>query len=408
MGKRVIWIVLDSAGAGEMPDADRYGDNGADTFGHILKTYPDAKFKYMSKLGLYKIDGTSFNNKDGIFLKKSSNTKESDEVIGCYGKAKEMSNGKDTTTGHWEMIGLYTKIPFPTYPDGFPKDIIDEFIEKTGCGGVYGNKVASGTVIIKEYGDEHMDTGYPIVYTSADSVFQIAASEEKVGLDNLYRMCEIAREILQGDNNVGRVIARPFVSTKAGYERTTNRRDYALPPDKDNILVHLEEKNIKTYAVGKIGDIFNNVGIFEGIHTNGNTDGMDKTIEYMNNVDEGLIFTNLVDFDMKYGHRRDVAGYKNALEEFDKWLGEKLMPIMKDEDIVIINADHGCDPTFKGTDHTREYIPVLIYGKNLKKDTNLGVISSFADIGKTVEEYLSGSVVKDTHSIGESFLKRII
>lgn len=416
MGRRVIWIVLDSAGAGEMPDAEKYGDNGADTFGHILKTYPDADFHNMARLGLFDLEGTSFRidkeNTADINSKSTKefglDSKETCEIIGCYGKAKEMSNGKDTTTGHWEMIGLYTKIPFPTYPDGFPKEIIDEFVEKTGCGGVYGNKVASGTVIIEEYGDDHMKTGYPIVYTSADSVFQIAASEEKVGLEKLYEMCETAREILQGKHNVGRVIARPFVKTEGGYERTTNRRDYALPPDRDNVLVHLEENNIKTYAVGKIGDIFNNVGIYEGVHTNGNTDGMNKTLEYMDKVDEGLIFTNLVDFDMKYGHRRDVLGYKNALEEFDTWLGDKLIPSMKEDDIVIINADHGCDPTFKGTDHTREYIPVLIYGKNLKKGTNLGVINSFADIGKTVEEYLLENVIEDTASIGESFLDKII
>ena len=396
MGKRVIWIVLDSAGAGELPDADKYGDAGADTFGHILKTYPDAKFDNMARLGIFDLDETSF--------KKSID----EDIIGCYGKAKEMSNGKDTTTGHWEMIGLYTKIPFPTYPDGFPKEIIDEFIEKTNCGGVYGNKVASGTVIIKEYGDEHMETGYPIVYTSADSVFQIAASEEKVGLEKLYFMCETARKILQGKHNVGRVIARPFIKTENGYERTTNRHDYALNPDNDNVLVHLKDNNVNTYAVGKIGDIFNNVGISEGVHTNGNTDGMNKTIEYMDKVDEGLIFTNLVDFDMKYGHRRDTEGYKKALEEFDSWLGEKLMPKLSDEDIVIINADHGCDPTYKGTDHTREYIPVLIYGKAIKQGVNLGVINSFADIGKTIEEYLLGNVVDNSDSIGESFLKKII
>ena len=377
-----------------------YGDAGADTFGHILEKYPDAKFDNMARLGLYDIDGTSFRGK------------ESADIIGCYGKAGEVSNGKDTTTGHWEMIGIYTKIPFPTYPDGFPKEIIDEFIERTGCGGIYGNKVASGTVIIGEYGDEHMQTGYPIIYTSADSVFQIAASEEKVGLDGLYRMCEIAREILQGQHNVGRVIARPFIKTDAGYERTTNRRDYALKPTRDNVLSYLEESGIKTYAVGKIGDIFNNVGIYEGVHTNGNPDGMSKTMEYLNKVDEGLIFTNLVDFDMKYGHRRDVLGYKDALEEFDAWLGGTLMPNMTEDDIVIINADHGCDPTYKGTDHTREYIPVLIYGKGIKQGQNLHIIDSFADIGATVYSYLAGRDMSEANvgksAIGKSFLDKIV
>lgn len=393
MGKRVIWIVLDSAGVGCLPDADKYGDANADTFGHILKEYPDAKFDNMAKLGLFNIEGTSFY-------------KPASDVVGCYMKSKEMSNGKDTTTGHWEMIGIYTKEPFPTFPDGFPKEIIDEFVEKTGCGGVYGNKVASGTVIIEEYGKEHMQTGYPIVYTSADSVFQIAASEEKVGLEKLYAMCETARSMLTGSNGVGRVIARPFVTKGDGFERTSNRHDYALDPDEDNYLSHLKDNDVYTIGVGKIGDIFNNVGICEGVHTSGNKDGMNKTMDYIKVVDSGLIFTNLVDFDMKYGHRRDVLGYKNALEEFDEWLG-KLLGELSEDDILIINADHGCDPTYKGTDHTREYIPILVYGEKLKKGKNLGVKESFADIGKTIEEYLLGANVK-TNAIGTSFLNQLI
>lgn len=406
MGKRVIWIVLDSVGAGELPDAEKYDDVGADTIGHILDTYPDAKLDNLRKLGLGKINDTSFVSDDG-------------ECIGCYGKSMEMSNGKDTTTGHWEMIGIYTKKPFPTYPDGFPQEIIDEFIEKTGCGGIYGNKVASGVPIIMEYGEEHMQTGYPIIYTSADSVFQIAASEEKVGLDNLYNMCQIARDILQGEHGVGRVIARPFVRIKdtseqsvdvkpiGAFERTANRRDYALKPSEDNILSHLKNAGKTVAAVGKISDIFNNVGITQEIHTTSNADGMQKTLDYMATVDEGLIFTNLVDFDMKYGHRRDTEGYKNALEEFDVWLGN-MLPNLKEDDLLIINADHGCDPTFKGSDHTREYIPILMYGKNIKSDYNIGTLKSFADIGKTVEEYLLGDdLVTETNAIGTSILEKI-
>ena len=396
MAKRVIWIVLDSAGIGEEPDADKFGDVGSDTFGHILETYPDAKFDNLTKLGLRAIENTSFYD---------AATKQ--DVIGVYGKAQELSNGKDTTTGHWEMIGIHTKHAFPTYPNGFPQEIIDAFIEQTGCGAIYGNKVASGIPIIAEYGEEHMKTGYPIVYTSADSVFQIAASEEKVGLPRLYEMCEIARKILVGEHGVGRVIARPFVRKGDGFERTSNRRDYALEPSERNALVHLADAGVRVCGVGKISDIFHGSGICDSVHTTGNTDGMQKTLDYMQTEPAGLIFTNLVDFDMKYGHRRDTLGYKNALEEFDAWL-PKLYAQMTDEDILIVDADHGCDPTFKGTDHTREYIPILMYGKGLKQGTDLGTRPTFADIGKTVEEYLLGSCVDDEKAIGKSFLQDIM
>lgn len=394
MAKRVIWIVLDSVGAGYLPDADKFGDMGADTLGHIIDNYPDINIPNMKKLGLGKIMGTSFYNAESDI-----------EIEGCYAKSKEMSCGKDTTTGHWEMIGIYTQNPFPTYPEGFPQELIDEFVEKTGCKGIYGNKVASGVTIIDEYGKEHMETGYPIVYTSADSVFQIAASEEKVGLENLYRMCRVARDMLQGEHGVGRVIARPFVKKGDGFERTSNRRDYALSPSEDNVLCHIKNSGLTVAAVGKISDIFNGVGISCEVHTKSNADGMQKTSEYMKSVKEGLIFTNLVDFDMKFGHRRDIVGYKNALEEFDLWLGE-FMNTLSDEDLLVINADHGCDPTYKGTDHTREYIPVLIYGKNINKNVDIGILESFADIGKTIEEYLLGEV-KESNSIGESFLDKL-
>lgn len=392
MGKRVIWIVLDSAGAGASPDSALFGDAGADTLGHIIEKYPDIALPNMKRLGLWNIDGISFGRDTG------------NPAEGCYGKAQEMSNGKDTTTGHWEMIGIHTKNPFPTYPNGFPDEIIRPFIEQTGCGQIYGNKVASGIPIIAEYGEEHMKTGYPIVYTSADSVFQIAASEEKVGLDRLYEMCATARKILQGEHGVGRVIARPFIrKPDGGFERTANRRDYAMKPDYDNVLEHLRQRGIKIAAVGKIGDIFDGVGITESVHTVSNQDGMNKTSEYMHTMPEGLIFTNLVDFDMKYGHRRDVEGYKNALEEFDLWLGS-VLPAMSQDDIIIINADHGCDPTYKGTDHTREYIPILMYGRSLRQGVDLGTRRTFADIGKTVEEYLLGEPLKDSGTIGNSFL----
>lgn len=399
MGRRVFWIVLDSVGAGELPDASKFGDAGADTIGHIIEACPDVKLPNMCRLGLHKISETSF-------VDYNSETKE---VIGCYGKSKELSNGKDTTTGHWEMIGIHTANPFPTFPNGFPQDIIDEFIQKTGCGAIYGNKVASGIPIIEEYNDEHLKTGYPIVYTSADSVFQIAASEETVGLDRLYEMCQIARDMLQGERGVGRVIARPFVGTENSFERTSNRRDFALEPSHDNILCKLQEKGVKVVSIGKISDIFHHVGISESIHTDNNEDGMAKLTHQIMTLDKGLCFTNLVDFDMKYGHRRDLSGYKNGLEAFDRWLGENLL-LLQDDDLVVINADHGCDPTYKGSDHTREYVPILIYGKKIAKAVNLGVRDTFADIGATIREYLTGEKQRNEQTdkiIGRSFLDKL-
>lgn len=394
MGRRVFWIVLDSVGAGEMPDAERFGDAGADTIGHIIKACPDVQLPNMCKLGLHKIRETSFENYNTVT-----------DIIGCYGKSKELSNGKDTTTGHWEMIGIHTANPFPTFPGGFPKEIIDEFIEKTGCGDIYGNKVASGIPIIEEYIEDHLKTGYPIVYTSADSVFQIAASEEKVGLKRLYEMCQIARDMLQGERGVGRVIARPFVGTKDNFERTSNRKDYALEPTHDNILCKLQDAGIPVVAIGKISDIFHHVGISESIHTDNNDDGMAKTTNQIKTLESGLCFTNLVDFDMKYGHRRDLQGYKAGLEAFDRWLGENL-PLLREDDLLIINADHGCDPTFKGSDHTREYIPILIYGSKLKQAVDIGVRDTFGDLGATIREYLTGVGTADPDSriVGKSFL----
>lgn len=400
MGRRVIWIVLDSVGVGCLPDAAEFGDAGADTLGHIMKAYPDIRLDNMRRLGLFAIEGTSFQDFNAT-----------EKPIGCFGRAMELSKGKDTTTGHWEMVGIHTKNPFPTYPNGFPQEIIDTFIRKTGCGAVYGNKVASGIPIIEEYIEEHMITGYPIVYTSADSVFQIAASEERVGLERLYEMCRIARELLQGKHGVGRVIARPFVKTGDGFKRTSNRRDYALNPDADNILVQLAEAGENVVAIGKIRDIFNGVGITRDLHTDNNADGMAKTRQLVDEVSEGLIFTNLVDFDMVYGHRRDLQGYKDALEAFDAWLGE-LLPALKEDDLLVINADHGCDPTYTGSDHTREYIPILMYGKKIAQGVSLETCKCFADIGQTIKHYLlenktDYTFLKPSKTIGESFLDKV-
>ncbi len=377
MFKRVIWIILDSVGIGELPDADRFGDVGADTLGNIMKVRGTLDVPNLEKLGLFEIPYTALPKTGTI-------------PIGAYGKAKELSNGKDTTIGHWEMIGIETKKAFPTYPDGFPKDIIDEFMKRTGCEGVLGNCVASGTQIINELGDEHMRTGYPIVYTSADSVFQIAAHEDVIPLQKLYEMCEDARTILKDDHAVARVIARPFIkddTAEAGkqYIRTANRRDFSLKPSKESLLCYLNDAGHQVTAVGKIEDIFCGVGIGDAVHTKDNLDGMEKTLDFMKTQEEGLIFTNLVEFDSTWGHRRDVEGYAKGLEDFDKEL-TKVLEQMREDDLLIINADHGCDPTFKGTDHTREYIPILMYHKSMTQGVNLGVLDTFADIGATIAD----------------------
>ncbi len=372
---RVIWMIIDSVGIGEMPDSKDFGDIGVNTLGNIVKFYKDIKIPNLINLGIANIDKIDFL--DSI-----------ENPIGCFGRCLEVSNGKDTTTGHWEMTGVLVKKPFKTFENGFPKDIIEEFERRTNRK-VVGNKPASGTEILDEYGEHQMKTGDVIVYTSADSVFQIAAHEEVIPLDELYKMCEIAREIMMGDNAVARVIARPYIGKKKGeFERTSNRRDYSLNPFEKTVLDYIKESNLDVIAVGKIEDIFNGQGITEAIHTKDNMDGVDQTINYIKKENKGLIFTNLVDFDSKYGHRRDVLGYKNALEEFDKRIPE-IIDAMKEDDILIINSDHGNDPTYKGTDHTRESIPVLVYGKNIKNGVNLGIRKSFADIGKTVSDILN-------------------
>ncbi len=369
---RVTLIVLDSAGVGELPDAADYGDKGANTFGNLARAAGGLKLPNMEKMGLGNI--IDIQGVSPVEAPESS----------AYGKASEASSGKDTTIGHWEIAGIIKKNPFPTYPNGFPKEIIEEFESKTGRK-VIGNCVASGTQIIEELGDEHVETGALIVYTSADSVFQIAAHEEIVPIDELYRYCEIAREML----SVGRVIARPFIGKSGEYTRTSNRHDYSIEPEGDTVLDRLKSAGKDVLGVGKIYDIFAGRGLTDYVRSKSNMDGVDKTIEYLKQDNKGLIFTNLVDFDMSFGHRRDVQGYKNALEEFDARLPE-IMSHMKEDDVLMLTADHGCDPTHKGTDHTREYIPILVHGKGIQ-GANLGVRNSFADIANTIEEMLLGS-----------------
>ncbi|MBU5225286.1 phosphopentomutase [Clostridium senegalense] len=390
MTKKVTLIVLDSVGVGELPDAKEYGDVGTNTLGNISKVVEGFSLPNLQKLGIGNI--IEIKNVDSL-----------ENPMANYGKVMELSKGKDTVTGHWEISGLVLTQPLKTYPQGFPKEIIDEFESKIGRK-ILGNTVASGTVIIDELGEEHMRTGYPIVYTSADSVFQIAAHEEIIPLEELYRMCEIAREMLVGDKMVGRVIARPFLGSKKGdFKRTSNRHDYAVDPFGKTMLDYIKENNKSVMAVGKIEDIFNKKGITDAVHTKDNMDGVDKTLEYLKTDKEGLIFTNLVDFDMKYGHRSDPKGYADALMEFDKRLPE-IMEALGEEDVLILTADHGCDPTDESTDHSREYTPLLVYGKNLKNNVDLQIRNSFCDIGKTILDLLN---IENSLN-GESFKNKII
>lgn len=382
--ERVILMVFDSVGIGELPDAAEYGDVGSNTLGNISKALGGLEIPSLYKLGIGNIQGVE-------------NLKRCEKPIGNFGKCAELSKGKDTVTGHWEIAGIVLETPLNTYPEGFPEDIIEEFQGKIGRK-VLGNKVASGTEIINELGKEHIDTGYPIVYTSADSVFQVAAHEEVIPLKELYKMCSIAREMLLGERTVGRVIARPFISENGKYVRTSNRKDFALDPPKKTMLDYIKESGLNVMAVGKIEDIYNKRGITEAVHIKNNMDGIDKTLEYMRKNESGLIFTNLVDFDMLYGHRNDVEGYAKAIIEADKRISE-IISHMNEEDVLIITADHGCDPTTKSTDHSREYIPVLVYGKNLKSGVDIGIRKSYSDIGKTVLELLN---VKN-HLYGSSF-----
>lgn len=367
---RFLLIVLDGAGIGAMPDASEWGDAGADTFGHILESR-EVRLPNLQRYGLGNI--------------RPLQIPPLDQLRGSYGRCALRSNGKDTTTGHWEMAGIILDQAFPTYPNGFPASIVDKFVRETSVPGILGNIPASGTEIIKVLGEEHVKTGKPIVYTSADSVFQIAAHEEVIPLEKLYEMCETARRILDGEHKVGRVIARPFLGQPGAFYRTENRHDYAVPPPRQNLLPTLADEELDVVCIGKIASIYDSIGVTQDITAKNNEQSIDQTIKALNDSTRGLIFSNLVDFDMLYGHRRDTEGYAKALEHFDTRLPE-IESAMRDEDVMIITADHGNDPTFRGSDHTREYAPLLVYGKNSRAGVNLGTRDSLADIGQTIAD----------------------
>ena len=376
--ERATIVVLDSAGVGALPDAADFGDVGSNTFGNIASHCGGMNLPNMQKLGLGNLT-------DIQGVEPTKNT------LGAYGKAAEAAKGKDTTTGHWEIAGVAIDQPFPTYSNGFSDEVIRRFEERTGRK-VMANKPASGTAILDEYGEEHMKTGNWILYTSADPVFQVAAHEEIVPLEELYKACEIALEICTELAPVARVIARPFLGSGEGnFTRTSHRHDFSVTPPRPTLLDRLLENKLEVIGIGKTSDIFAGQGISDSRGTNkDNNDGVAKTLKALEEDTKGLIFTNLVDFDMAYGHRRNPEGYKAALEEFDQQLPE-IQSRLKEDEILILTADHGCDPTYKGTDHTREYIPVLVYGKNIKTNINLGTRSTFADIAATVEELLLGT-----------------
>ncbi|PCH69762.1 MAG: phosphopentomutase [Bacteroidetes bacterium] len=389
MIRRVILVVLDSVGIGDAPDADKFGDFGSNTLRNIAKKITDFSIPNLRKLGLANIDADL-----AIDPVKSP--------TGAYGKAKEVSPGKDTTSGHWEIAGLQLTSAFPTFPNGFPQEVITEFENKieTKC---IGNYTASGTVIINELGDEHVKTGYPIVYTSADSVFQIAMHEDIIPINKQFEICQKARDILVGPYEVGRVIARPFVGKSGNYLRTTNRRDFSLIPFEKTVLNHIADAGKEVIGIGKIEDIYAQSGITEAVHTISNKDGVERTLDQINKDNQGLIFTNLVDFDSQFGHRRNVEGYAKALLEFDKVLPD-IQNALKDDDVLILTADHGNDPTFKGTDHTREQVPILIYGKHIKPGVSIGNRETFADIGATISDLLNVHAT----SFGTSFKDLIL
>lgn len=392
MINRTIIIVLDSLGIGELPDADKYGDIGANTLGHIYEM-AKPKLSNMKKLGLYNIDGLEIPDKE-------------ENIIGNFGKAKEKSEGKNSPVGHWEIAGFVNESPFKTYPNGFPKEMIEEFKKKTGLKGTLYNGVGSGTDLLEKYGEEHIKTGFPIIYTSADSVFQIAAHEDIISVERLYEICKIAREMLNKEEyNIGTVIARPFIGDKSdNFKRTYNRKDFESSKFGKTMLDVLCENEKEVVAIGKIQDLFTGRGIKKAIHTEGNADGIEKTIqEIKNNKSAKLIFTNLVDFDMLYGHRNNLEGYAKALEYFDSKLPE-IMQEMNDDDLLIITADHGNDPSTPSTDHDREYIPILIYGKNIKQGVNIGIRETYADISATILDIYNYSKLQ----YGESFKNLII
>lgn len=389
MARRVFLIVLDSVGVGEAPDAERFDDVGCDTFGTCVRS-GNLHIPVMESLGIYNLQGTSFQ-------------KNREKVIACYGKMQEQSAGKDTTVGHWEIAGVISPKPMPTYPHGFPQEIIQEFEQKTRRGTLC-NQVYSGTEVIKDYGKEHVETGKLIVYTSADSVFQVAAHEEVVPLEELYEDCRIARKILTGEHGVGRVIARPFVGTYPNYTRTVNRHDFSLMPPKETILDTLKRAEKDVIGVGKIYDIFAGRGITKTYPNEGNQKNMERVLELMEKEFSGLCFVNLVDFDAKWGHRRDPEGYAKELEMFDEKL-EILLENLKDDDLLIITADHGNDPTYTGTDHTREKVPFLAYSKSMEGNGRLPEQDTFAVIGATIVENFGLDMPEQT--IGTSLLSYI-
>lgn len=382
-------MVLDSAGIGEMPDAADWGDAGADTFGNILKSRK-VDLPNLQRLGL-----GSIRPLEGVPAAK--------DPIGSYGKCALKSNGKDTTTGHWEMAGIVLEKAFPTFPKGFPEKVINEFVWRTGVPGVLGNEPASGTEIIKVFGEEHIRTGKPIVYTSADSVFQIAAHEQVIPVVRLYEICEIARKMLDGEFKVGRVIARPFLGdSSADFKRTENRHDYAVSPPPQNLLPLVNDAGLDVVCIGKIASIYDSVGVTEDLEAKNNDQTVEQTINALKADTKGLIFSNMVDFDMLYGHRRDTEGYAKALERFDSQL-PSIFDAMREDDLLILTADHGNDPTFRGTDHTREYVPLLVFGKTAKHGVDLGTRESLSDIGQTIADNFSLEL-----SDGTSFLRSLI
>ncbi len=389
MVNRVIIIVLDSVGIGELPDAYKFGDEGSNTLVNTARAVGGLNIPNLERFGIGKIEnimGVSGDVAEEAF----------------YGKMIEASVAKDTTSGHWEIMGVITDKPFPTYPNGFPDDVIERFTKSIGRS-ILGNKTASGTEIIKELGAEHIKTGSPIVYTSADSVFQIAACEDVIPVESLYEICDCARDILKGEHNVGRVIARPFIEKNGIYTRTERRRDFSLSPPEDTLLDKAARDGYEVVGVGKIGDIFAHRGLTREVHASNNHEGILKTIECIKEDFKGIVFTNLIDFDMKYGHRNDPEGYAGALKAFDNSLPE-IVAVLNKNDILIITADHGCDPTTPSTDHSREHVPLLVFGKKLSKPGPLGIRTSFADVGATISEAL----LKLKCDNGKSFYRELI
>lgn len=397
---RVIWIVLDGAGAGELPDAKSYGDTGSNTLRNLSQSFKKLESRSLKLPNLEKLGLAGITDVDG--------TSKAGYQMGSYGRAMELSLGKDTTSGHWEMMGLVVDKAFATYPQGFSDEVLARWIKENNLPGVLGNCTASGTEIIERLGEEHMRTGKPIVYTSADSVWQVAAHEESFGLDKLYSVCKSARRICD-ELQISRVIARPFIGTnKKDFKRTYNRKDYAQIPSKKTYLDYLLDQNIPTLGIGKISNIYAGQGIAENIDTKGNTDGLRVLIEQMSKFKKGLLFCNLIDFDMLYGHRRDVRGFGLALEEFDIALG-KILGLMSKKDLLVMTADHGNDPTYPGTDHTREYAPVMLYspGASSKAQQDLGIMKSFGDMGATMFHALTGEPGHRAIA-GQSFLNQVL